>query len=243
VEPPGLAKLKALTRFGLMVAKADGRVTQAERMAVREYLEHKFGGDPVLIRHIDVTMEEVGKSIPSEADAMAGAVGAVAEGERMEVYVWAELIADATGKRNTKETELLGRLRAVLAPSLVGLGFPPPLAGGGGESLLVPPSPGGRGVKGEGEKTSPRAILDIAADTELTVELIRRRYALLSEKLDPAKAAAMGAEFAKLAEDKRAALRAAGEELLKPFGEPLEKPEPPAPAEMRHNPLLDELGL
>ena len=228
VEPVGLAKMKALARFGLMVSKSDGRITQAERMAVREYLEHKFGGDPVLIRHIDVTMEEVGKAIPNEADAVAGVLGAVAEGERLEVYAWVELIADATGKRNTKETELLGRLRGVLAPSLASR-----VSDDAGSSKPDP-------LQGRLAKIDPRALLDIAADTELTVELIRRRYALLSEKLDPAKAAAMGAEFAKLAVDKRAALTAAAEELLKPFGEPLEKPDAPVSSEMRHNPDLDD---
>ncbi len=50
----------------------------------------------------------------------------------------------------------------------------------------------------------------------------------------------MGTEFAKLAEEKRATLKAAAEELLAPLGEPLEKPTAPPPADLRHNPDLDD---
>ena len=72
------------------------------------------------------------------------------------------------------------------------------------------------------------------------MDLIRRRYNFLSEKLDPARAAALGAEFARLAEEKRAKLKAAAEKLLLPFNEPLEKPVAPQPADLRHNPDLDD---
>ena len=226
-EPAGLATMKALARFGFLIAKADGRIAQAERRTVREYLEHKFGGDPVLVRYLDVTMEEVEKAIPTEADAVAGVIGAVAEKERVEVYAWAELISDASGERNAKELELLARVRAslgVLASRV---------------SDDAGSSPDTRPITGAARQ-DPRTLLDIAPDTPLSVELIRRRYALLSEKLDPAKAAAMGAEFAAMAADKRAKLKAAAEELLTPFGEPLEKPTAPPSTELRPNQDLDD---
>jgi hypothetical protein len=89
---------------------------------------------------------------------------------------------------------------------------------------------------------SPREVLDIPTNVELSVELIRRRYTLLSEKLDPQRAAAMGAEFARMAEVKRAALRRAAESLIATFGVPLDQPaSPPPPAEIRHNPDLDDV--
>ena len=87
----------------------------------------------------------------------------------------------------------------------------------------------------------PRAVLDIDPTTPLDPDLIRRRYQLLTDRLDPAKAAAFGPEFARMAEEKRARIRAAAEALIAPFGEPLEKPAAPPPADLRHNPDLDDV--
>jgi hypothetical protein len=78
-------------------------------------------------------------------------------------------------------------------------------------------------------------------DAPLDADLIRRRYANLTDKLDPAKAAAFGPEFARMAEQKRAAVRAAAEALIAPFGEPLEKPAAPPPTDIRENALLDDV--
>ena len=45
-----------------------------------------------------------------------------------------------------------------------------------------------------------------------------------------------------MADDKRARLRAAAEDLLRPFAAPLDPPAPPAPpADIRHNPDLDDV--
>ena len=73
------------------------------------------------------------------------------------------------------------------------------------------------------------------------MELIRRRFQSLTEKLDPARAAAFGPEFVHMAEQKRARIRAAAEALIAPFNEPLEKPVPPPPTDLRHNPDLDDV--
>jgi hypothetical protein len=85
-------------------------------------------------------------------------------------------------------------------------------------------------------------VLEIEPGVELSAELIRRRFALLTDKLDPAKATALGPEFARLADQKRAAVRAAAEALIAPFGVPLDPPAaPPPPADPRHNPDLDDV--
>ncbi len=232
-EPAGLAAMKALARFGFLIAKADGRIAQAERRTVREYLEHKFGGDPVLVRYLDVTMEEVEKAIPTEADAVAGVRAGVPEKEWMEVYAWAELISDASGERNAKELELLARVRSALGVTVSRD------TKGSEPAVEIPALPVASRLT-PAPTVDPRTLLDITTSTELSVELIRRRYALLSEKLDPAKAAAMGAEFAAMAADKRAKLKAAAEELLTPFGEPLEKPTALPSSELRPNQDLDD---
>jgi hypothetical protein len=85
------------------------------------------------------------------------------------------------------------------------------------------------------------ALLEISPTTSLTAALVRRQWNLLSQRYSPEKAASMGPEFVKLAEDKLAAIRRAAEILLEPMGEPLEsRPSAPPAADLRHNPDLDE---
>jgi len=170
----------------------------------------------------------------------------VPEKEWAEVYAWAEHIADASGERNAKELELLARVRAVLGvtpkpeTSPVAPASEPVKKQTGSEAGATKKESPAPSLTLPAPTVDPRTSLDIAAETPLSVELIRRRYALLSEKLDPAKAAAMGAEFAAMAADKRAKLKAAAEELLTPFGEPLEKPTAPVSPDLRPNQDLDD---
>ena len=151
----------------------------------------------------------------------------------MEVYAWAELISDASGERNAKELELLARVRSALGVTVSRD------TKGSEPAVEIPALPVASRLT-PAPTVDPRTLLDITTSTELSVEVIRRRYALLSEKLDPAKAAAMGAEFAAMAADKRAKLKAAAEELLTPFGEPLEKPTALPSSELRPNQDLDD---
>jgi hypothetical protein len=89
---------------------------------------------------------------------------------------------------------------------------------------------------------SPRLILEIDPTATVSPDLIRRRFTLLTEKADPAKAATLGVEFVRMAETKRADILRAAQELMAPFGEPLVPPAaPPKPTDIRHNPLLDEI--
>jgi tellurite resistance protein len=212
-EPPSVSRLRAVCRFGILVAKADGRMANAEKTVLRSHLGQAFASDAVALRFIDVAMEEVGKAALNEADVIAG-VKDFAPAERRELLALANRISSAAGQVSAKEQQLLARLQAAL-----------------GEPAPVPPPPAA---------TDPRTVLDIPPDAELSPELIRRRFAFLSEKADPTKAAGLGAEFAAMAERKRAELKAAAETLLAPFGVPLEAPPPPPPpTDLRHNPDLD----
>ena len=47
-----LIALRAVIGLGFVVARADGRVAQSERKAIRAYLDQVFGHDPVLVRNI-----------------------------------------------------------------------------------------------------------------------------------------------------------------------------------------------
>lgn len=225
---PLLPKLRAYARFMFAVARADGRVARAEKKVIRDYLGRAFGHDPVLARHIDPVMEQAEAAVLPEADAVAAVVAVTTAGEQSELLALAGRIVDASGDRNQREQDAINRIAAafgqaspILPTSQAPAPLPPPPA---------PPAP------------DPRAVLEIEPGTELSPELIRRRYTLLSDKLDPAKAAALGPEFAAMAGGKRTKVRAAAEALIAPFGVPLDPPAaPPPPADLRHNPDLDDV--
>ena len=63
---PDLPRLWAYARFGFVVARADGRVAQAETKVIRSFLDETFGHDPVLVRHIDPLLERTAARIPPE---------------------------------------------------------------------------------------------------------------------------------------------------------------------------------
>lgn len=212
-DDPRLAKLRAVVRFGLLVAKADGRIAQAERKELRRHLDATFGHDAYLARHIDPVLETTEKETLDEATILTELKDVA---ERKELFALAERITDGSGERNARENDLLARIAEAWTIAKPVAPVPVPVT------------------------VDPRAVLEIA-DAELSVELIRRRYAALCDKLDPAKASALGPEFAAMAERKRTELRHAAETLIAPFGAPLDPPlAPPPPADIRHNPDLDD---
>jgi uncharacterized tellurite resistance protein B-like protein len=237
--------MRALVGFGFMVAKTDGRVAQSERKAIRAFLDQLFGHDPNLRRNIDPLMEQFGKNTPTEGDALAMVRAQVPLAERMPVYRWAEQIADAAGGRNKKEREALARIETGLELGVRGQAPspPPPAPARSPEPKAPTPPPTVPAASPARPQAEPdhRATLEIARETPLGPELIRRRFQSLTEKLDPARAAAFGPEFVQMAEQKRARIRAAAEALIAPFNEPLEKPVPPPPTDLRHNPDLDDV--
>ncbi|QDU19909.1 tellurite resistance TerB family protein [Urbifossiella limnaea] len=224
-EPDGLARLRAAVGFGLMVAKADGRIAAAERKAVRAFLDRTFGHDALLARNFDPLLEQTEKAVPTEGDALLAVRAAVPAAEWPALLAFAEQVAAASGTPTAKERDVLARIAAALGVTTTAPKPPqaPPLP-----VPIVAPA-------------DHRGVLDIPAGAPLDAELIRRRYANLTDKLDPVKAAALGPEFARMAEQKRAAVRAAAEALLAPLGEPLEKPTAPPPTDIRENALLDDV--
>ena len=223
-EHPLLPKLRAFCAFALVVAKADGRIAKSERAEVRELLAGSFGHDATLVRFIDPVIELTERNIPDEDDALALVLELTTPDERRMLYAVAEKIADTTGGRGAREVDTLLRIAKALEVTIA-----PPVA--------TPPELG-RQVG----NLSPRKILEIDPSATVSPDLIRRRYLLLTERADPAKAAALGAEFAAMAEAKRADIRRAAEELLAPFGEPLIAPVSPAKtSDIRHNPDLDDV--
>ncbi|HYH66178.1 MAG TPA: TerB family tellurite resistance protein [Urbifossiella sp.] len=231
VESDTMTRLRAAVGFGLMVAKLDGRIAAAERKAVRAYLDRSFGHDAALARNIDPLLEQTEKAVPTEGDALHAVRAALPAAEWRALLTFAEQVAAASGAPNAKEREALARIAAALGIATTPPA--PPVAAGRSPAVAT------AGLSAPSE--DPRTVLEIPAGAPLDADLIRRRYANLTDKLDPTKAAALGPEFARMAEAKRAAVRAAAEALIAPFGEPLEKPTPPPPTDIRENALLDDV--
>jgi tellurite resistance protein len=234
VEPhPWLPRMRAFCRFAFAVAKSDGRIAQSERNVIRSFLAAKFGHQETLARHIDPMMEQVEAALPTEVDVLAEVRPATTEAERRELYRLAEQIADAAGERKQRESEALQRIAQAFGITVSPQTPVPDWVEVVSASRKDPPKQ---------RPVAPRELLEIPAGAELSPELIRRRFAMLSDRIDPAKAREMGPEFARMAEEKLAHLRAAAETLIAPFKEPLEKPNrPPPPADLRHNPDLDDV--
>jgi uncharacterized tellurite resistance protein B-like protein len=225
-EHPWLPKLRVAAGFAFVVAKADGRVAAAERATIRAYLGAKFGHDVGLARHIDPLMERTEAATPDEAAVIIEVCRLMTAAEQAELYALAEQIADASGRRNPREEAMLSRIAAAFNIAVVD-----------SRPQLQPPR-----SQAPAPDNDPRTVLEIPADVDLDVALIRRRYALLIEKLDPSKAASLGPEFQRLANEKRSRLRAAAEALLAPFQVPLDAPTAPTPPhDLRHNPDLDDV--
>lgn len=130
--PPAVARLRAVCRFGFLVARADGRVAKAERTALRDHLGRVFASDTIALRFIDPEMEKAENTTLDEADVTA-AVQPFPQVERRELLELARRIASAAGQTSAKEQQLLARLQAalgepvpVVAPAPAPVPPPPP---------------------------------------------------------------------------------------------------------------------
>jgi uncharacterized tellurite resistance protein B-like protein len=232
VLPAQLVQLRALCAFGFLIAKADGRIAQAERKVIRDALADRYGHNPDLLRRLDVTMEQVEKESPIETDCMDELRTHFDRSTYPDLIELAHTIAQASSGVNSREEELLARLRRE---------FNLPEEPAAAPTFTHPANTSTAPASGAAPAISPQEILEIDPTVPLSPDLIRRKYTLLSERLDPTRAATLGAEFAKLAEEKRLALKAAAEQLIAPFGEPLVVEKAPQPADLRHNPDLDDV--
>ncbi|MGL6072783.1 MAG: TerB family tellurite resistance protein [Fimbriiglobus sp.] len=226
---PGLDKLRAFCGFAMMAAKADGRATKAEKDILRQHLGDIFGGDPTLLRHLDPTLESFEKNVPSQEDAIAAVKQHATATELKTLHKLAEKITDATSGRNASEQAMLARIAEGFGVAVTAEQRP-----------SAPPTPAAPPMT-VAPVTDARTVLEIEPGVELTVDLIRRKYNLLTDKNDPQKAAAFGEAIAKQVEAKRREVRAAAESLIAPFGEPLEKPQAAPPTDLRENSMLDDV--
>jgi tellurite resistance protein len=224
-ENKDLERLRIYTRFAFVIARADGRVTVAEKKEIRTFLYEQFEGDTRLARHIDAIIEQCENPPPVEADVIAELREITNHDQQGVLLSAARRIADCSGDRNQKEQIVIDRIATAFG--LSGSSATPSSA------ATVPPA------------TDDRTVLGIPADAKLTSELVRRRFNILTDQFDPAKAAGLGEEFVAMAAGKRDAVKSSAERLMAQLGEPLippaAPPPPPPPSDIRYNPDLDAI--
>jgi uncharacterized tellurite resistance protein B-like protein len=229
-EASPFARLRAVAGLGLAVAKADGRIAAAERKQVRAFLERRYATGPELSRTVESLLAEVEADLPTLGDALWELKRSIPPDAWPGLYQFAVSVADAAGERNTREVECLARVAEEL-----GIGTKPPPAHVPAPVVATEP---------DAPLTEPecRAALEIAPELPLSVDLIRRHHRLLSDRFAPEKFASHGPEFVQMAADKRDKAERAARHLLAGYNEPLEPPAaPPPPADLRHNPDLDDV--
>ncbi len=227
--------VQATIEFAFAVARSDGRITRKEKTLIEEHLQRQYASDPALLNRVKAYCAHYETAAIKVDDCLQRIREWSPVEERAHLLEFACRIADACGPMNQREVQFLQRVSREWdvpwqPPADTATPEPPEAAA----AATVPQWPF--------TISDPRALLEIDAAVPLTTDLIRRHYHLLSSRLTPERAEAMGPEFVALAQSKCQAIRAAAEELLQPFGEPLEPADAPAQsAELRYNPDLDAM--
>ena len=244
VDDSPLGRLRVAAGFGLAVAKADGRIASSERKQIRAFLGRRYAQGPELMDRLDSLLAEVENDLPTIGDALWNVRRVIPKELWSELYQFAVSVADAAGERNAREVECLARIAEELSvgPGSASVPATKPIAPA---EASVAASDSGRDGRAPTDaplsESDCRMALEIAIDTPLGVDLIRRQYRLLSDRFAPDRFANHGRDFIDMAADKRTRAERAARQLLSAYNEPLEPPAVQPPADIRHNPLLDEL--
>lgn len=227
-----LLLMELTIQFILGVARADGPVTWTERELIRQHVRQRFGYNRALLNRAEAFSVHYETTAIDWEHCLARINERFTAAHRVALLEFAGRIIDVSGERGAATSPFLQRLARRL-----GVQPPaPPQSQPSAQPVVVPNPPQGP------TPDECLAVLEISPTTPLSADLVRRQWNLLSERLTPEKAASMGAEFVKLAESKRAALRRAAESLLERMDEPLEIKPPAAPTnDPRHNPDLDDV--
>jgi hypothetical protein len=204
-------------QFACGVARADGPVTEKQRHVMADRILRHFQYDAALRNRAQALCAHYEKSRIALDACLARIVKLFTPEHRASLLQLAQQLLQASGRDDQAQSAKLQRLASRLqVPALA-------------PSPARPPQEGWR------------ALLEIGPSESLSVELIRRQYRLLHDRYAPEKLASKGPEFVALAKAKQTEALQAAEQLLRPFGQPLEEPaSPPAPADLRANHDLEE---
>lgn len=224
---------RAAIAFGCAMARVHGRFSKAEKEVIYEYIQKKAMSNEVLRNRCLGWLAQYEREAIDWQNQLDQMEHWLTAEQRQEVLDLATAVAEATGGIQLEEAELLSKLRqrwSITPPTMASI----PASAQKSESI--------KQTHGTYAEESPRKLLEIPDEAKLTPELIRRQYNLLSQRLDPKRAANIDPEVAALVEQKRAKVEQAARQLLASLGEPWEVPqEPEKPKDLRYNPDLDEL--
>lgn len=231
--------------LAMVVARAHGRVTQAERRLIDQFVAKHTQGDVVLANKGRNWLAHYESAAIDLKKQLLQAEKYTTQSERIVLLQLAKAVAAASNDINTQEMVILDRIAAQWDIPWEDVHEAPkchaPSADATGEQTFADTPAAGKAATEE-SAADPRAVLEISEGVTLSADLIRRQYRLLRERYDPAKMERLGPEFVAIARNKRDAVEAAAACLIQRFGEPLELPETgPSPADLRHNPDLDQL--
>jgi len=195
-----------------------------------------------LAGRLDALLTGLEGNLPTIGDALWDVRRLIPAESWPELYQFAVSVADSAGERKAREIECLARIAEELGvgPATAAANIPARAERAASADAAIPAAlPADQNTPLS--EADCRGALEIAADIPLTVDLIRRQYRLLSDRYAPDKFGAHGPEFVQIATTKLDRVDRAARQLLAAYNEPLEPPAAQAPADLRHNPLLDEL--
>jgi hypothetical protein len=237
--------LELTVQLGYAVARADGRLAQAEQTTIEQYFQNRYQHNAAMLNRARSLIAHYTKAPIDINDLVRRIKSACAPETLVSLLEFGRSVVMA-GSPNTKKIvcyEQMGRELAMTLPSFSGVESseveagprftPTPLITRQKETLPANPAFSSRKQWLEALEIDPEVIP--------TAELVRRQYNKLAERFSAAKVTHLGADFERLAAERHTAARMAAEGFMKEFSEPLDLPEPAPPASIRENRELDEL--
>jgi uncharacterized tellurite resistance protein B-like protein len=255
-------------QFAFGVARADGPVSAPERDLIHQHVRQRFAYNRALLNRAEAICAHYESAAIDLEHCLEQMRQRMTPGHRAALMTFAAGVVAASGPTGSSAADYLSALAkrlgvppspppATLAPRpapptpapapprpaaparVAAAALPRSAAATPSPPPPPPPPPAPAAQPPAGDEW--RALLEISAGAPLSADLVRRQYHLLVQRYAPERVASMGPEFVQMAAAKLAAARRAAEGLLAPLGEPLEVKAAAPPADLRHNPDLDDV--
>src|SRR5262249_3159158 len=116
-ELPEAARMEATLQFAFAVARVDGRIARKEKEIIERHMQSRFGNDRALANRVKALSAHY-ESAAIDLERCLHQIGQLfSEDERRALFDLAGAIADATGRRNQREAEFLGKVAGKLGIS------------------------------------------------------------------------------------------------------------------------------
>jgi uncharacterized tellurite resistance protein B-like protein len=255
VDDTQLLLMELTIKFAFGVARADGPVAPVRRDLIHEHVAKRFGYNRALLNRAEAYCAHFEAAAIDLEDCLRQIKERFTGEHRAALIRFAVQIAGASPSGKAKAMPFLQRLAQRLGVRLV---YPtptkesqparpmatapavgPPISTPGPVAAMQPTAAPESAVATREESLR---LLEIAPNTVLSPELIRRQWNLLSGRWNREKVVTRSPEVVRMAEEKLAKLRRAAEKLLAPFHQELEPMPAAAPAsDPRENKDLDDV--